>query len=188
MIGTLVDDTFGIGNASFADEEERKSRLFDVKERESLPFRCNCCDASADGVKIKLHQTEYTTSLKKLSPSRFMDKEFCHLRGQLACIATSSRPDTAFANAQLAQVEPVDATPSHVRTLNSTVSHLTLHRRGIYFPKLDMDTLPVRGYADASFANNTDNLVCVSFWLTVKGTCFSSTTRPQRAVVSLDPY
>ncbi len=96
MIGTLVDDTFGIGNASFADEEERKTKRFDVKERESLPFHCNGCDASADGVKIKLHQTEYATSLKKLSPSSFTYKEFSHLRGQLAWIATSSRLDTAL--------------------------------------------------------------------------------------------
>ncbi len=40
MIGTLVDDTLGIGNPSFADEEERKSKRFDVKEREdTIPFR-----------------------------------------------------------------------------------------------------------------------------------------------------
>ncbi len=59
-------------------------------------------------------------------------------------------------SAQLAQVKPEDATASHVRTLNSAISHLVKNPRGIGFIKLDAETLQVRRYADASFANNAD--------------------------------
>ncbi len=38
MIGTLVDDSLGIGTSAFADEEERKSKRFDVKPSEEVPF------------------------------------------------------------------------------------------------------------------------------------------------------
>ncbi len=78
-VSLYFDDTIGIGNPSFANEEERKSKRFDVKEREdTLPFRFNGCDVSFDGAKVSLHQTEYAASLKKLSPTNFTDKEFSH--------------------------------------------------------------------------------------------------------------
>ncbi len=99
---------------------------------------------------LKLHQTEYSKSLKKLSPSSFTAQEFAHLRGQLAYIATSTRPDNAFVSAQLAQVKPQDA------TVNSVISDLVENPRGIGFAKLDLETLQVRGYADALFDKNAD--------------------------------
>ncbi len=143
MIGTLADDTLGIGNPSFAHEEERKSKRFDVRNARTIPVSVSTAVTSPP--MVSLHQTEYAASLKKLSRSNFTNKEISHSRGQLPYIATSSRPDTDFASAQLAEVKRSDASASHVRTLNSAVSHLNRHPRGTCLPKLDMDTLKGAG-------------------------------------------
>ncbi len=84
IIGTLVDDSLGIGNSAFGDEDESKSKRLDVKPREEFPFRFTGCDISSESGMVKLHQTKYAQSLKKLSPSSFTAQEFAHLRGLLA--------------------------------------------------------------------------------------------------------
>ena len=95
--------------------------------------------------------------MKNISPTHFPSDEFAHLRGQLAYVVTSSRPDVAYLNAKLAQVVSSSATPADVRLLNSAVKKIKDHSRSLLFPKLDRSSLVVRGYADAGFATEEDH-------------------------------
>ncbi len=82
MIATLVDDSLGFGNPSFATLEETKVKSFDDKPREeSFPITfggsiIDCVDSTR-----KVHRKEYADSLKTLSPSMFTQEEFTHGRG-----------------------------------------------------------------------------------------------------------
>ena len=158
LIGTLVDDTIGAGCDSFVIEEEAKSSEFDVEPRdESLPFSFREAVISKFLNGFKLSQQQYSEKLHPISPGNFTPKEFAHLRGQLAYVATSTRPDVAYLNAKLAQVVSSKANSSDARLLNIAVKTIKKHPRGLLFPKLNRSKIVVRGYAAASFATNEDH-------------------------------
>lgn len=158
ITGTLVDDTLGAGSDEFAAEEEQKSSKYDVKSRdETLPIVFGGSTIMRTSNGYVLTQEEYSEKLVMLSPNNFTSEEFAHLRGQLAYVATSTRPDVSYVNAKLAQVVSTKAEPSDVRLVNAAVKTLQKHRRGLCFPKLDLSSLVVRGYADAGFSTNSDN-------------------------------
>ena len=82
-------------------------------------------------------------------------KYFCSVRGKLSYAASSTRPDISFATATLSQVTESMFNEKHFNLLNKTVKKLnTLN--GIIFKPLDLSSLYIAGYADASFANNHD--------------------------------
>eukprot|EP00171_Calliarthron_tuberculosum_P003779 IDg3779t1 len=61
IIGTLVDDTLGVGTLEFANEEEEKSSMFDSKPRTtSFPFKFNGAIINKNGQSYTLSQKEYT--------------------------------------------------------------------------------------------------------------------------------
>ena len=158
IIGTLAFDTLGAGCSDFAIEEESKSSKFDVKPRdEHLPFSFGGAQVSKSNSGFKLSQQEYSHSLKTLSNKHFTSEEFAHVRGQLAYVATSTRPDVAYLNAKLAQVVSSKTTAADVRLLNSAVKKVKEHPRSLLFPKLDRSSLVIRGYAAASSATNEDH-------------------------------
>ncbi len=55
------------------------------------------------GELLFLHLEEYAKSLSLSSLSRFTPEQVPHLRGQLAFIASNTRPDIALVSAQLAK-------------------------------------------------------------------------------------
>ena len=133
LIGTLVDGTLGAGCLEFAVEEESKSSKFDVKPRdEHLLFSFGGAEISKFSNGLRISQLEYSQSLKTISPKHFTSKEFAHLRGRLAYVATSTRPDVAYSNAKLAQVFSSSATPANVRLLNSAVKKSKNIQDGFY--------------------------------------------------------
>jgi hypothetical protein len=85
--------------------------------------------------------------------------EFCWLRARLAW-ATLSRPGISCAVAQSGQVNEdlfKIGFESHVKKLNRVVTHLKrTMNQALTFPKLELETLSLRMYSDASYANNAD--------------------------------
>ena len=104
-----------------------------------------------------LSQQSYVDKLVKISPDSFTPEDFAHLRGQLAYVATSTRPDVAYLNAKLAQITSREASAKDVHCLNNAIRTLQKHPRGLKYPKLDIESLKIRGYADAGFATNKDH-------------------------------
>ncbi len=56
----------------------------------------------------------------------------------------------------MAQVRANQVGKEEARLLNSVVQLLKQRKRGIIFSKLDINSIQVRGYADAGFATNSD--------------------------------
>ena len=165
--GVLVDDTISAGNDNFVKLEVSASSPLDVRPKET-EFPLKFAGVLIDEVHIHgipalhCHQTPYAQEIELLDPATISNpdfwKTFAHARGQLAYVATSTRPDVAFVNAQLAQVKAGPATLKDLTLLNSAVSHVQNVPVGIKYPKLEggSSELSICGYADAAFANNDD--------------------------------
>lgn len=157
IIGTLVDDTLGCGNTDFIDQEKIKSKKFDVKPKETeFPIRFGGLQIVKDDKGLSVNQFHYTDSLKLLDTKKFNSTDFAHLLGQLGYAASRTRPDVSFSFAHLSQVKNEERNTQHSRALNSAVQHLQKEKFSIYFPKLDLDSITIRGYSDAGFSNNSD--------------------------------
>lgn len=80
------------------------------------------------------------------------------MRMKLAWLA-NTRPDCMFEISQLAQVTDEmfsKDSVQHIKRLNKTVVYATSHPITLKIPKLDLLSLRVVGFSDASFANNHD--------------------------------
>ena len=96
IVGTLIDDTLTAGYEAFSQEEESKSRLFDVKPRDTdFPFKFWGYDINELEDLMCMDQESYTESLAPINPKSFRYKDFSQLRGQLSVIAHGTRPDIA---------------------------------------------------------------------------------------------
>eukprot|EP00171_Calliarthron_tuberculosum_P011584 IDg11584t1 len=72
---------------------------------------------------------------------------------------SNSRPDYLISINQLAQVTEamfLANKTDQIKKLNTAVRYAVRNLGGLSFPKLDIDTLHVVGYSDASFASNGD--------------------------------
>ena len=75
--------------------------------------------------------------------------------GQLNWLATQTRPDLAFAVSDLGS-DQKNATVKHLIKANKLIKWCKSNNVSLFFPKLDLQELKVRCYADASFGTMTD--------------------------------
>lgn len=155
----LVDDTLGTGSEDFARDEMKTGQVFQTKTRiMQLPFKFNGAYIEQSDLArhaIRMHQIPYTSQLGQLKKDYGSD-DFATLRGQVAYAAACTRPDVSFISAKLAQLNPESTNEDHVKLLNHAVKHLPNQELGLVFRKLDLESLRVVGYSDASFAGNDD--------------------------------
>ena len=157
LVCTLVDDTTGAGTNDFCRVEEEKSKEFEVKEKScDFPLTFGGISILKEGNCFELSQSNYAESLHPLNSSNFTPEQFAHLRGQLAYIAHLTRPDVAYSSARLSQVKPEEVSRSDVLLLNHAVNKCRKNPLSLHIPKLDLDSLYICGYSDASFASNKD--------------------------------
>ena len=95
--GVLVDDTPGTGTESFMGNEEDASQVFETKARTfDFPFTFNGITVESELQSseriFRVHQSQYASTSSPLD-QRFTPVQFSHLRGQLAYIEFSTRPD-----------------------------------------------------------------------------------------------
>ena len=77
-------------------------------------------------------------------------------RAQLTWL-THARPDVCTIANMLAQFTTNSFDIKHVKEYNSTVKYLKkTARQGLFMQQIDKESLHLRIYADASFANNSD--------------------------------
>jgi hypothetical protein len=78
-------------------------------------------------------------------------------RGKVSWIATWTRPDAAFAMGQLSQITPENINSEATKSCNDLNDYLKKTvKRNLIFCKLDVKSLHVVFYSDASFAGNLD--------------------------------
>ena len=98
---TQVDDTCGGGSSDFSALESEKGAIFNCKTRSSsLPIKFNgIWIDSADESVFKVHQNDYAKRLigiDKVWKSEESQKLFQSVRGKIAYIVSSTRPDLAY--------------------------------------------------------------------------------------------
>lgn len=148
--GTLEDGSLGCGNDTFPAVEEQESRRFNVKKiKENPPLQFGGCVASKELSKhspVEVHQKDYTRSLKQLDPKNSTGQEFAKLRRKMAYIAAATRP--LFRQRTMGHVESDESASSHVKLLNSSVTHIQESDFSIKYPVLEENSIRILRYAD----------------------------------------
>ena len=155
---SYVDDLLRAGTKEFRCQSAATHKRFETSGDEELPltFAGSHISKTSDST-MSIDQTSYMRNLEELnSDSDF--GQFRSMRMRLAWLS-NTRPDLLFEISQCAQVtlERFKAKAqafwkrlnSAIRYANNNVAHLKL-------PKLELSSVRIVGYSDASFANNHD--------------------------------
>lgn len=150
-----VDDSFGHGNTLFLQKEEENCKVF--QKLKSKP-RILLTEVTFNGSNItrllgggyKLHQSDKLRQLE--IPEN--DEDMGTVRAQIQYIATCTRPDLCSPSQMLAA-----AVNNPDRTVCRKLTKLVRWAKdtadvGLQYQNLDLETLRIMLFTDASFANN----------------------------------
>ena len=158
LSGTYVDDLLRAGDTSFQKLSLLTHKSFDMKDAFTLPTDFSGFRLFYDPENM-LTQTQkhYLPKLEQLDNNATFT-EFRSMRMKLAWLS-HTRPDCLFQISSLAQIteQLFLSTPStFIQQLNKASTYATKYKLDITFPNLDINSLRLIGYSDASFANNLD--------------------------------
>ena len=137
---------------------KKTCECFEIADDESLPctftgFRIEAGESSS----LSNDQHLYVKIIRLLgSDASFSD--FASLRMKLAGL-THTRPDCSYEVSQVAQVtrERFDIERSNViKNCKRIFKHVHMHQLQIQVPKLDINSIRIVEFSDASFASNLD--------------------------------
>jgi hypothetical protein len=175
IVGLQTDDTLFLADQTFADAEEAELQeaKFLAKPREQLteqtPVKFNGGLITQKGNLIKLTQERQAQNLKlvtakptDLTSSRGETRKTVNTKDQYvaqrargAYIATVCQPESSYDLSFAAQV--TDPQEADVKQLNKRIQwQIDNSTRGLTFVPLDMNSLSLLVFTDASFANNKD--------------------------------
>ena len=155
LAGTYVDDSILAGTTGFMQTTSKTAKRFDSKKKVLDNFVFAGIEVSTTEGMFQVHQRKQIEKLDLL-PLDATHREFKSKLMSMGWI-THTRPDISCKVAQLAQVTENRFTEEHVKQLNSGIKYLkgTIDQ-GLSFKKLDLESLYIRVYTDAAFANNID--------------------------------
>jgi hypothetical protein len=175
IVGLQTDDTLFLADQTFADAEETELReaKFLAKPREQLteqtPVKFNGGLITQTGNLIKLTQerqaqnlrlviakpTDLTSSRGEIRKTVNTKDQYVAQRARGAYIATVCQPESSYDLSFAAQV--TDPQEADVKQLNKRIQwQIDNSTRGLTFVPLDMNSLSLLVFTDASFANNKD--------------------------------
>jgi len=154
IVGMQTDDTLGLSDQDFADNETQELR-FKAKDKQFLapdsPIDFNGCVVTIKHGTITLRQKRQG---EKLEPAKDK-KTYIQQRARGAYIATICQPEASFDLAAAAQA--TNPSKEEVSRLNKRlVWQKDNVNRGLTYVQLDMNKLKLFTLVDASFANNKD--------------------------------
>jgi hypothetical protein len=175
IIGMQTDDTLILADNIFADREESEIRDAGImcKSREKLThdrvlkFNGVHISKSRQGIllnqeltcqkirTIKDHNVDITSTRGKVRKAGTPKEQYVSQRALGAYVASMSQPEAAFALSHAAQT----TTPGKedTKALNDCLTWQQKNAaRGLKYVKLDLSTLRLVTFVDASFANNKD--------------------------------
>ena len=158
LCATYVDDILQAGNEEFSQLMKKTEEKFQCKSRDYDNVQFAGIEVESKDNGFDVPQKSYLSKLPTLEKHSTF-KQFRSLRAKLSW-AVNSRPDIACAVAQSTQVTEEmfgNEQDKLIKSLNTIVRHLkkTLGLT-LKYPKLDMDSLSLYVYSDASYANNHD--------------------------------
>ncbi|MEM6805930.1 MAG: hypothetical protein AAF696_31325 [Bacteroidota bacterium] len=153
LMGTFVDDSLLGGDSQFLKTTDITLDKFESKKREMHDFRFAGIYFKTLEDGIYLHQKSYIDRLTVL-PLSCTYEMFRSTRAQLTWLI-HTRPEICAAANMMAQVTEKIFEVKYVKLLNKTINTLKeTPSKGIKMRKLDLDSLYIKVYSDASFANN----------------------------------
>ena len=186
-----VDDFLWAGTERFKSNVIQKMKTtFSISEENSTAFKYVGIEIFQDSAGIYINQRKYTNELKEinievskrdqpdLSLNENEKKELRSVIGKLNWLATQTRPDLSYNVSILASCVK-NASIKHLHKANKLIKQCTLNNVAIYFPKMNIETLKVRCYADASYGKlpdggsqgglfielcDSENITCPIFW------------------------
>lgn len=158
LLGGYVDDLLNGGDESFQTLTQQTLETFESKPRvwDNLEF-VGAFLKTLDGSPrcFVLSQESYVAAASKL-PTDISFDAFVSARAGFGWLA-HSRPDLCCAINRAAQVTAETFCERHVRELNKAIKYAhSTKDLGLTYGPLSRETLHLRAYSDASFANNDD--------------------------------
>src|SRR5271167_1264851 len=176
LVGLQTDDTLFLADPEFArnEETELQKAKFLAKDREQLttqhPIKFNggqinlqkdnsirlTQECQAQNLRlISTQDIDLTSSRGETRKSVSPKDQYVAQRARGAYIATVCQPEAAFDLSFAAQV--TDPEPANIKLLNKRVQwQIENPARGLTFVPLDLESLSLVVFTDASFANNKD--------------------------------
>ncbi|KAL3713544.1 hypothetical protein TMatcc_002247 [Talaromyces marneffei ATCC 18224] len=175
IIGIQTDDTLIVANDTFAAREEEEIRRAKIrcKPREQLttdnPLKFNgaVVTETAQGITLTQKRTcshirpvqdqaaDTTNSRGKVRKDATPQEQYIAQRALGAYIASMSQPEASFDLSYAAQA--TDPQKDDIKALNKRLQwQIDNPERGLRFVELDVQTLRLIAFVDASFANNKD--------------------------------
>ena len=183
VVGLQTDDTLFIGDEKFAQAEESnlKDAHFLSKDRQQLtttsPIKFNGGEITlqpdgsilfnqvhqCEGIKIvNLKNADLVSSRGTIRKSVTPKDQYIAHRAKGAYISSVCQPEAAFDLSYAAQI--INPKEIDAKRLNKRLQwQLDKKNRGLRFVPLDLETLKLVVFADASFANNPDGSSQIGF-------------------------
>jgi hypothetical protein len=182
VVGLQTDDTLFIADTEFAaaEQAELQKAKFLAKEREILaqgaPIKFNGAVVTQDKGYVTLNQSQLCKSLSAvttkdatltssrgtLRTSVNQRDQYVSQRAKGAYIASVCQPEASFDLSFAAQV--IDPQEEDIKLLNKRIQWQIDHNtRGLKYVPLDLTTLKLIAFTDASFANNKDSSSQIGF-------------------------
>lgn len=155
LIGTYVDDSLLACDETFLELSKKTQKRFESKDREKDNTRFAGVYIETLKNDFKLQQLSYLNRLNPL-PEEFEFAKFRSARYQLAW-TVHSRPDVCIAANFLTQITEKLFDKKHIQLFNNTFYYLKDTKEQVLFmQKQDCNTLLLKVFYDATFANNAD--------------------------------
>lgn len=150
-LGIVVDDVIYFGSESVIHAENQVALLFDNKGISSAPFRFNGFELSQDTSNIQISHSLYAP---EMVPETKTFNEFRSLRGQLLYMANGTRPDILCKVSKACCITENQWSPLESKRLATLCKQVQSQPISLVYRKLDVATLRLRVYADASYSNS----------------------------------
>lgn len=176
MIVTQVDDSAIIGTASFLAQEDKVSPAFPSKGRHKVE-QCgkdfNGSKIAKSGTGFSMDQSAYISRINNSKVER-KPEAYATLKGKLHYASSNTRPDLSCAINLLSQTLAQDATETEYKELDRVNQEMHETPLSLQYRPLDLDSLELCVYSDASFANCLDNRSQIGYTVFLRdknGTC-----------------
>lgn len=156
MIVTQVDDSAICGNPGFLQEETRAAVQFPSAGRSPIDHRGSEFNGSRvsklQNGGFSMDQSAYISRIDT-ERSKRDEQTFGTLKGKLHYASSNTRPDHACAINLLSQTLPKDAAEPQFKELDRVNAEMHATSLSLVYTPLDLDSIELCVYADASFAN-----------------------------------
>ena len=155
---TCVDDALQAGNDKYQAITKATLQKFKCRDREFDEVKFSGIEIDSVVDEFRAHQRGYMKKVEKLQKEATFS-DFRKMRARLAWL-THTRPDICCSVALTAQVTEErfsKDSSKYLKAINAIVTHLCSSEVPyIRYPKLDIETLRLQTYSDASFSTNED--------------------------------